>query len=217
MFKRLKSYFNANPAKVEIVCLIDKSSSMKYVRQEAINGFNEFLREQKAIQDSAKLTLCLFDKKWSVATRRMDIKKFPELTEKTYKLGHGTSLYDAILKTIGYVTIFLEKSIQQPPPKMVIMVLSDGEDSTSESATLKDVADIVPLCSQLGWEFFFLTTSQKAYKTSESMGFAPSNTHLFNNDKNGMMTSFMSMSKILKDIKIKKEPPLSDTTISIDL
>ena len=216
MFKRLKSYFHKNYAEVEIFCLIDKSSSMTSFRYDAIDGFNEFLREQKEIQDSANLTLCLFDKEWSVAIERMNLKDIPELTKKTYKLGRGTSLYDSIAKTIGYATVVVEKYQEEALPKVVVMVLTDGEDSTSSAATEKDVADFVADCSQLGWEFFFLTTSRKAFDMSASMGFAPENTHLFNNDKKGMMNSFMSMSQILKDMKVKGELSLSDEDEIID-
>ena len=45
----------------EIVCIIDKSGSMEAVKEDAIGGFNSFLREQQELPGEALFTLVLFD------------------------------------------------------------------------------------------------------------------------------------------------------------
>ena len=46
---------------VEIVCVLDRSGSMTNMRDEAINAFNRFLSDQKALPGEAKITVALFD------------------------------------------------------------------------------------------------------------------------------------------------------------
>ena len=41
----------------EIICIIDKSGSMSSIKSDAIGGFNEFLREQKEIEDDTKIEI----------------------------------------------------------------------------------------------------------------------------------------------------------------
>jgi len=193
-------------ADVEIVCLLDRSSSMVRTKHQAIEGFNDFLKEQNDNGCSANFSLILFDLEWKLVYDRIALDKVPELTKYNYQLGRGTSLYDSIALTISHTRENIKtKYTDSQIPKFIIMVLTDGEDSTSIEYDPAVIAEMVRnITDEEGWEFYFLTTSREAYASSETMGFQPTNTHFFKGP-NGMTESLSTMSQIIK--KQKKDPP----------
>ena len=57
----------------EVVCVLDKSSSMGNMQEEAIEGYNAFLKDQQKIEGDAKLTLVLFDTVYKVVEDGINI------------------------------------------------------------------------------------------------------------------------------------------------
>ena len=43
----------------EIIFILDKSTSMGFLKEQAIDGFNSFLKEQQSLGEKANLTLVL--------------------------------------------------------------------------------------------------------------------------------------------------------------
>ena len=80
----------------KIICIIDKSGSMESIKENAINGFNDFLNSQKEIKGDAKIDIILFDSSYEKITNNIDIKEVENLSSKTYIPNGSTSLYDSI-------------------------------------------------------------------------------------------------------------------------
>ena len=204
MFNRWKKYFTDEQSDTEIICLLDRSSSMQLVKNDAINGFNNFIADQKEFHKklgkSAALTLILFDRNWEIAFNHINLKNAPKLSKSNYVLGYGTALYDAIARSVAHTLKRMEEITEEKRPKVIMMILTDGLDSMSKKFDNEDVAELVRETTQVkAWEFFFMTTSPEAYEMSETMGFLPENTHLFTADADGMSQSFTSMSQIIKE------------------
>ena len=64
--------------------IIDRSGSMEMIKDDAIGGFNNFLKEQKRIPGEAGVTLVMFDHEYEVPYRNVDLRKVEPLTERTY-------------------------------------------------------------------------------------------------------------------------------------
>ena len=86
---------------VEILVIADRSGSMASIRQDAIGGFNTFLKEQKSVKGKANFTLVLFDDQYEVPIESVDIKKVDELTEETFVPRGMTAMNDAIGKSLS--------------------------------------------------------------------------------------------------------------------
>ena len=66
----------------EIAFILDRSGSMEYCQDAAIEGFNSFLREQQQAEGFAKLTLVLFDDEYLVPVESVPVNEAVALTRE---------------------------------------------------------------------------------------------------------------------------------------
>ena len=78
----------------DVVFILDRSGSMRGVEADTIGGYNGYINDFK--NKRAKITTVLFDDKYEMITKRQDVNKVPELTEKEYYVRGCTALLDAI-------------------------------------------------------------------------------------------------------------------------
>ena len=63
----------------EIVVVLDRSGSMETIATSTVEGFNSFLKEQKAVKGKGFLTLVQFDDAYQVDYKSEPIKKVKDL------------------------------------------------------------------------------------------------------------------------------------------
>jgi hypothetical protein len=137
----------------EVICVFDKSGSMGAIRHEAIRMFNDFLADQKAQPGQARLTLLFFDNHVTPYCRAQDIQTVAPLTEHNYIVGSGTALLDAIIVAINYTRTRLNPG-KKPigfnagpsAPKVIFVILTDGEENSSRFTTRPDVYYAITDC-----------------------------------------------------------------------
>ena len=91
----------SNGEKTLIVFIGDRSGSMSPIIDDAIGGFNEFLRKQKKLDDDATMTVVLFDDRYELLYNNVDLQKVNKMTRDDWSPRGMTALYDAIGKTIS--------------------------------------------------------------------------------------------------------------------
>ena len=143
----------------EIICVIDRSGSMREVKEDAIGGFNTLLEEQKKVEGEAHLTLVLFDTKYEFLHKSKPIDDVPPLDESTFVPRGQTALLDAVGRASGEVT---ERHAKMPdvnrPGKTIMVILTDGKENSSKEFNLDQIKTMVELKRQNGWVFVFLAT-----------------------------------------------------------
>lgn len=174
--KRIKE--KLDPA--HIIFIMDRSSSMMKMREEAISGFNTFLNGQKDLPGKATFSLVFFDTDVFLVYDNADIQKVPSLDFSSYRPNGMTALYDAI----GYtVDRFKHKKSQ----KTIIAVLTDGAENASRKYNgpaiqqlLKDVE------GEGGWEVLFLGANLDTTKFVASAGIKLNNSTSYDYTKKGL-------------------------------
>ncbi len=58
----------------EIIIVLDRSGSMSSIGQATVDGFNEFLLEQKGAKGKAFVTLVQFDDRYQVDYKNVPVK-----------------------------------------------------------------------------------------------------------------------------------------------
>ena len=155
----------------EIICIIDRSGSMGGIADDAIGGFNTFLKTQKELPDSASLTLVLFNETVTIVHDGVDIKDVPDLDNKTYVPSGCTALFDAIGSTITKVEARHASSQDGRPGKVIVAILTDGAENSSREFVHKTIFDMIERQKkECRWEFMFLAANQDAFAVSSSMG-----------------------------------------------
>lgn len=194
---------------VEIICILDKSGSMSSIQNDAIGGFNTFLREQQEIEGRVLFSLILFAGGQEKIIDRVNIRKVKELTTKTYRPVGSTALYDTIGTTI-------EESIdrlgnvpkEERPIKTLCVILTDGEENASRTYGWEDVNyHITEMREKFNWEFIYLGANQDAMKVAKTMGISTSNSMSYSADSEGISFAYNNISRAVASYRTedKKE------------
>ena len=173
----------------EIVCIIDRSGSMYSIKEEAQNGFNEFIKKQKKEKGTANVTLAQFDNEYDLVYNGLDIKKV-----KKYVLDPRgmTALLDAIGKTVNTVKERIEKTKKKDQPELVLVcILTDGCENASQEFKRPDIKKLIETQEkESSWEFIYLGANQDAFSAAQQMGIKMTNTSNFQATAKGALKTF---------------------------
>lgn len=146
---------------VDIVCILDRSGSMRGLANEVIGSFNEFLKEQKKMEGEARLTLVLFDDHYDVVYDKVELNSVPDLTSDLYFARGMTALHDAIGKTI---------TSMKEVTKAIVLIQTDGEENSSHEYKKDAIKKLVEEKTIAGWEFHFIGANIDAMAEGTSYG-----------------------------------------------
>ena len=117
----------------DIVCIIDASGSMNAMKAEAIGGFNSFLAKQQELQGKATLSLIFFDHEYMPQFMGRDIQEARPLNDKSYVPRGTTALLDAIGRSIEDEKRRINNLPEEDRPgKIIFMILTDGQENSSQ-------------------------------------------------------------------------------------
>jgi hypothetical protein len=142
-------------SKMERVFLLDRSGSMESCCKDTIDGMNAFIESQREL--GGTMTLCLFDNEFETVYEHVPMNEVPLLTEETFIPRGGTALLDAMGQIL---------KMNLPDDTMVI-VLTDGEENSSQMYTAAHVKDLVELKP---WKFVYLGANQDAVFNASNIG-----------------------------------------------
>lgn len=181
----------------EIAFILDRSGSMESVRQAAIDGFNEFLRDQQAAPGTVRLTLILFDNEILTIHDAVPIAEILPLDHDTFVPRGSTALLDAIGDTIDRLgKRFANSSADQKPGHVAVAILTDGEENSSRRFTWQDIAArISHQTEKYQWDFLFLGAGVDAIATAAKMSIAAHNSAQYSADATGQYAASASLSR----------------------
>jgi uncharacterized protein YegL len=180
----------------EIVCIIDRSGSMISVQNDAIGGFNAFIKAQKKIPGTANATLVLFDHEYEEVYSGKDLNSVDDLNEDTYVPTGMTALMDAVgrtIVTVGERLIKLEE--KDKPEKVIICVLTDGYENASKEYSKSKVAEMIQhQQDKYSWKFIFLAANMDAVAEAQSLNIPTQDAFKFNATNKGTRKAFQALS-----------------------
>lgn len=169
---------------VEIVCILDRSGSMKSLENEVIGSFNHFIETQKKEAGKANVTLVLFDDQYEVVYNSISIKKVPELTSKEYYVRGMTGMYDAIGKAINNCTA----------KDAMVLIQTDGYENSSKEYTGQQIKTLIKEKEDAGWDFIFLGADIDVSMEASKFGMSASKSFTYTKSADGMNDAFRAMS-----------------------
>lgn len=186
----------AGSSGVLIHIVLDESSSMGSVTQQTIDSFNSWLKEQQLNDGECYLTLSKFNG-YSVnyVYHNKDIKAVEPLNRDTYRPSGSTNLLDAIGDNVYKINEALStKKKKSERPGVIIVVLTDGEENTSNKFRKSDIKGLVEAAEGKDWTFLFMGANIDAFHEGSSMGFGVGNTVQYNTSN--MAGSMAALSSI---------------------
>lgn len=202
MAKKVKT-----PKATDIIVVLDRSGSMDSIGQSTVDGFNTFIKEQKAAEGEANITLVQFDNQYQVDYKGLPINEAKELIlGETFVPRATTALYDAVGQTIKDV---------KTKNDVVFVIITDGYENASKEYDQKKVFQLIEDKKKEGWNFLFLAANQDAIKAGGAMGISAGNSMTFNaNDASNSKMYMNFSSKISSYRSAKMDLNISQSAIA---
>ncbi len=152
---------------VHVSFVLDRSGSMGHLTDSTVQGFNQFLKEQRAEQGNAWLSLTLFDDKIEVPFPAWNVKDIPDMTvghsgDNPYYVRGMTALLDAVGVSIKGAEKW-QKNNEWFTGKMLVVIQTDGCENHSMEWNRQQIKDLMESKKNAGWEFIFLGTGEGSW------------------------------------------------------
>lgn len=180
----------------DIIVVLDRSGSMESIGRSTVHGFNSFIKEQRAAEGEANLTLVQFDNQYQVDYSNLDIKHVKDLIlGETFVPRAMTALYDAIGRTIAEV---------KTKNDVVMVIITDGMENASKEFNRDGVFKSIEAKKKDGWNFLFLAANQDAIKAGGDMGISANNAMTYNATDNSNSRMYAQFSNKLTNFRSAK-------------
>lgn len=187
--------------KTDISIILDRSGSMSSVREDTIGGYNTFLKDQQDVDGEAVWSLYQFDDRFETVVKAKNIKDVEQLTSKTFVPRGNTALLDAIGRVVNETGVRLDQMTDKPD-KVVVVILTDGEENTSREYTRDKVFEMITHQKEkYQWEFVFLAANQDAIAAGRSFGINAGNAMTYAANQVGTQSAFLSTSRNLTSLR----------------
>jgi hypothetical protein len=156
--------------KIQVSFILDETGSMSAVKQQTIDGFNEYIGALKSEEGTGRIrfTLTKFNSsKIELIHKRVKLDKVDKLTDETYLPNHTTPLYDAIGQTIKSLE---EQLTGKKKQRALVVVQTDGYENSSREFSQRDIFDLIEEKKGAGWTFVFLGADQDAFAAGSQLG-----------------------------------------------
>jgi hypothetical protein len=164
------------PVLIEII--LDETGSMSSCKNQAISGYNTFLKEQREQPNKALLTLTKFDSNGlRTPYRDLDLAFVPDLTSDTFLPGSMTNLYDALGTRIDDIAHRVHDFTIKP--MVLVVVITDGQDNASRIYSQAATRQLVETYTAQNWCFAYLGADARALQTAAALGISPGNAKAF--------------------------------------
>lgn len=198
----------------DIIVILDRSTSIQTygLVEKNIEGFNSFLKEQKNGVGKARLTLALFDGNtfaggpndaYELRYNMVDIENVPELNSDTYVPKGMTALYDAIGMTLqNYKTTTERQLASEKADKVVILIMTDGQENASKEFTKQTIAEMVKKHEdEDSWGFVFIGANIDAMGESTSLNMSVGNTVTYTSTSADTVLAYQKLSASVKKVR----------------
>jgi uncharacterized protein YegL len=199
----------------ELVFILDRSGSMSGMANEALNGFNSFLEEQKKLSGEANLTLVLFDHEYTLIHNGRNIKEVEPLTTSVYSARGTTALLDAVGRTMDDVGKRLSATPEENrPDKVLVAILTDGHENASKDYAKNKINEmILHQKDKYSWQFLFLAANQDAFTEGAKIGVNYNQSMNYTMDAAGFAKSFNTLNASAKVYRACSSVVFNNTNI----
>lgn len=200
----------------EIVCILDRSGSMKPLVTDTIGGFNTFVDKQRDEEGLARISLALFDDRIESPWKHIDIQNAPKLTEEVYFARGSTALLDALGRTVEATRARIEASHpDERPENVIVLVMTDGYENSSREYDLRTVRAMIEKRQGEGWEFVFIGADVNAIDVARTMGMAAGSASRVARSQTGTAEAFSKLNRRVSshrrnEEKVDVNAPLAD-------
>lgn len=181
---------------IHLYVLLDRSGSMKRIKEEVLDGFNTFVVNQQRSGDDARLTLVQFDSVNPAETviDAVPIREVCPLGWHDFHPRSGTPLLDATGLIIGRARLRTELlAAEGRPEDVMIVTITDGQENASREMTRPRLSALIEDREAAGWTFAYLSAGLDAYADARAFGYRDQTVQTFAHDAGGAGLAFSAL------------------------
>jgi Mg-chelatase subunit ChlD len=189
---KVTSTVSADLSADHIWMLLDRSGSMKAIREAMEHGIDQFIDEQRTGSTTPTgVTIIQFDDQnpHEIVVDAPAISGVPSLKGRLHPRGM-TPLYDAI----GHLLDRAEQDPRTGEQKLVV-IITDGLENASRSVTQATIFDRIAKLEDKGWTFVFLGANQDSYAAGSAMRISDGNISNFTGSREGVERAYAGLSR----------------------
>ncbi len=156
--------------------ILDESGSMSSIYRETLSSMNEVLSGIRRTQEENPtqqhyVTIVTFEGSGmdGVKTRRdrVPVGNISPFTEKDYRPGGCTPLYDAMGKTLSEL-----EGLILPEDRVVVTVITDGYENSSTEYSGRIIKNMVSRLREKGWVLAYIGANQNSVEVARDLNIA---------------------------------------------
>jgi hypothetical protein len=200
-----------------VAVLIDTSGSMQSLNPtNTSKQLTGLIKEQTG--GKVTVTAARFSEKYEVFIQNK-LSSEVNITVEDIKPIGSTALYESFCKIIDDSTDSINKFTDIKPGKIVIIVLTDGEENASKGeysgkTGLSILTKKITEKQEQNWLFYFLGTNIDAIKMGSSFGITPQTCINYGNSQQGCTNVIRSTSQALSRMREQKTPMTREQLIN---
>jgi Mg-chelatase subunit ChlD len=189
----------ADTSRADIWYLLDRSGSMGAIAEYVVQGYDEFVAEQRKEKGQATMTLVQFDGE-DIHDVLVDAKPLAEVKSIAgrFRPRGMTPLYDAIAAMLDRAEAHLKRSGADPADQLVV-IMTDGLENASGCWTAPAIFDRIKGLREAGWTFVFLGANQDSYATGSAMGVVAGNTSNFTASPTSVLATHRGLTRSVRE------------------
>jgi hypothetical protein len=187
-------YMKKGKKLMDVVFILDRSGSMSGSESDTIGGYNSYINNFKG--KNVKITTVLFDDRYEMINKRMDVNMVPKLTSKQYFVRGCTALLDAIGESIRYME-------SEKAKKVMFVITTDGYENASREYDYKKVRDMIKHQKEkYDWEFLFLGANIDAVGEASKFGIDASKAVKYECDSKGTELNYAVLNEAVCNVRM---------------
>lgn len=186
-----------------IYFLLDRSGSMQSIEEYVVQGFDEFIVEQRKEAGEATFTLVQFDgdDPDDVVIDAKPLSLITSIAGRFVPRGM-TPLYDAIGLLLDRAEHRLTRTGGDPADQLVV-IMTDGMENASRECTPDGIFERIAELRKAGWTFVFLGANQDSYATGSTLGVAAGNTSNYTASPDSVLAAQRGLSRAVTSWRAK--------------
>ncbi len=188
---------------VQIICILDRSGSMRSLAEDTIGGYNSFLEKQRQTPGEVEVTTVLFDDQYEKIADTVNLNEIPELTSAEYYARGTTALLDAVGRTIMDIAGKMEKEKICPEKRCVLfLIMTDGLENASVEYNKAAVKSMIESTTEnYKWNYIFMGANMDSVSEAGSLGISGRHAVNFAASSEGVRKTFEDMDAAASEVR----------------
>ena len=187
----------ADTSRADIWYLLDRSGSMDVIAEYVVQGYDEFIAEQRKEKGEATMTLVQFDGE-DIHEVVFDARPLAEVKSIAGRFEPRSDARTTRSHCCWTAPAHLRHSGADPADQLVV-IFTDGLENASRRWTAPAIFERIDGLRKAGWTFVFAGANQDSYATGSAIGVVEGNTSNFTASPTSVLATHRGLTRSVRE------------------